>query len=329
MPPPHYEPMLATRWSAPFDDERWWFEVKWDGVRAIVEIDENETSLRSRRGRRMDASYPEFGRFRSDRPTVIDGEIVALDDRGVPSFSLLQQRMNASGARAASLVEHVPLTLMVFDLLHHGEPLVDRPIEERWDRLAEAAPAGVVVSPPTKEHGTAVWTAIVASGLEGMVAKKAGSPYRPGSRTDEWRKIVHRTSGRFVVGGYLPGDGNRTTSFASLLLGLWQGEELRYVGAVGSGFDFRSLRHIREALDQMGRTTSPFAPDRSVPKGARWVHPSLVAVVEYREWTHDRHLRAPTFKGFSGDPVESVTYESEGPASVDAGDTTGTSGSPT
>jgi bifunctional non-homologous end joining protein LigD len=311
MAPPHHEPMLATRWRAPFDDPEWWFEVKWDGVRTLIEADADSTTLRSRRSRRVDSSYPEFTTFLFDRPTVVDGEIVALDDRGVPSFSLLQQRMNTSGARARSLVDQVPLTLMVFDLLHHGEPLIERPIEERWSRLNEIVQPGMVVSPPTREHGCDMYAAIVDRGLEGMVAKRAGSVYRPGTRSPDWRKVVHRTSGRFVVAGYLPGEGNRTTSFASLLLGLWDGEDLRYVGAVGSGFDFRSLRHIREALDQMQRPTSPFVDDRAIPRQARWVHPSLVAVVEYREWTHDDHLRAPTFKGFSDDPVETVTWEAE------------------
>jgi bifunctional non-homologous end joining protein LigD len=311
MAPPHHEAMLATRWAAPFDDPDWWFEVKWDGVRTLVEADADETVLRSRRSRRVDSSYPEFTGFRFDRPTVIDGEIVALDDRGVPSFSLLQRRMNNAGALALGLVEKVPLTLMVFDLLHHGEALIDRPIEERWDRLNEVVPVGMVVSPPTREHGRAVYDAIVDKGLEGMVAKRSGSIYRPGIRSSDWRKVVHRTSGRFVVGGYLPGDGNRTTSFASLLLGLWQGDDLRFVGAVGSGFDSRSLRHIRDALDQMERTTSPFVDDRAIPQEAKWVHPALVAIVEYREWTHDDHLRAPTFKGFGNDPVESVTWEAE------------------
>jgi len=200
---------------------------------------------------------------------------------------------------------------MAFDVLHHGQSLIHLPIEERWARLDEILPPGMVRSPPTSEHGRAVYGAVVEKGLEGVVAKRAGSLYRPGTRGEDWRKIVHRTSARFVVGGYLPGDGNRTTSFASLLLGLWEGEALRFVGAVGSGFDFRSLRHIREALDQMERSTSPFASARSIPKQARWVHPSLVAVVEYREWTHDDHLRAPTFKGFSNDPSDRVTWESE------------------
>lgn len=305
--------MLASRWSAPFDDVDWWFEVKWDGVRALVEADADDTCLRSRRLRRMNDTYPEFTRVRFDRPTVIDGEIVALDDDGVPSFSLLQQRMNTTGARARALTERVPLTLMVFDILHHGTSLTELPIEERRRRLNEVAPAGMVVSPPTREHGRAVFAAVVDKRLEGIVAKRAGSPYRPGIRADDWRKVVHRTSGRFVVGGYLPGDGSRTTSFASLLLGLWHDDELRFAGAVGSGFDARSLRHIREAFDQMERSTSPFMVDPSIPKEARWVHPSLVAVVEYREWTHDDHLRAPTFKGFTDEPVESITWEAERP----------------
>ena len=313
MLPPIYEPMLATRWPRAFDDAGWWFEVKWDGVRVSVSGDGAAVALRSRGGLRMDDFYPEFTRVGFDRPTVIDGEIVALDGNGVPSFSLLQQRMNVRGAKARALVEKVPLTLMAFDLLHHGDPLIDLPIEERWSRLEEVLPRTMVVSPPTREHGVAVYAAVVERGLEGMVAKKAGSRYRPGVRSDDWRKVVHRTSARFVVGGYLPGQGARSGTFASLLLGLWDDDVLRFVGAVGSGFDHHALTQIRRALDQMQRPTSPFGPDPVMPRGARWVEPSLVAVVEYREWTHDLHLRAPAFKGFVIEPVELITWDAEGP----------------
>lgn len=312
---PLYEPMLATRWPQPFDHPDWWFEVKWDGVRVIVAFDGADVSLRSRRGLRMDDIYPEFTRFRFDRPTVVDGEIVALGEGGAPSFSLLQQRMNVRGAKARTLVDQVPLTLMAFDLLHHGAPLVDEPIEDRWVRLGEIVPPNMVVSPATREHGQAVFAAVVDRGLEGIVAKKAGSRYKPGTRAEEWRKVVHRTSARFVVGGYLPGQRGRSTTFASLMLGLWDDGRLRFVGSAGSGFDDHALRHIRAALDQMERPTSPFTPDPTIPRQAKWVEPTLVAVVEYREWTHDHHLRAPVFKGFVTDPVELVTWEAEGPDS--------------
>ena len=213
----------------------------------------------------MDDIYPEFTRLAFDRPTVIDGEIVALGDDGVPSFSLLQQRMNVRGAKAQTLVEQVPLTLMAFDLLHHGTPLVDEPIEDRWDRLIEVVPSNMVRSPATREHGEAVFAAVVERGLEGMVAKKAGSRYRPGVRSEEWRKIVHRTSARFVVGGYLPGQRGRSSTFASLMLGLWDDGVLRFVGSAGSGFDDHALRHIRAALERDGESDVTLRPGPDDP----------------------------------------------------------------
>jgi bifunctional non-homologous end joining protein LigD len=305
--------MLATSWPESFDHPDWFFEVKWDGVRVIAAVDGSTVTLRSRRGLDMTGTYPELTGFRCDRPTVIDGEVVALDDDGRPSFSRLQQRMNTTGGKARMMVERVPVTLMAFDLLHHGSSTIHRPLEERRGRLDEVLPAGMVRSDATRGEGLALHHAVVASGLEGVVAKRAGSPYRPGVRSPDWRKVVHRRSGRFVVGGYLPGEGARSSSFGSLLLGLYDGDHLRFVGAAGSGFDHASLGHIRTALDQMQRSSSPFFLDSGIPRTARFVEPALVAVVEYREWTHEQHLRAPVFKGFTADPIEVVTWEAEGP----------------
>lgn len=313
---PRYEPMLATPVKDAFDHPDWFFEVKWDGVRVIATIEGASVRLHSRRGREMTSSYPECTGFTADRPTVIDGEIVALDPSGVPSFSLLQQRMNTTGAKAMSMVDKVPVTLIAFDILHHGEPTIDLPLERRWEHLDEVLPAGMVRSQVTREDGVALLDAVKAGGLEGIVAKRAGSIYRPGVRSPDWRKVVYRRSARFVVGGYLPGEGARSSTFASLLLGLFDGDRLVFAGAAGSGFDDASLRMIRDALDQMTRPTSPFGADPAIPRQAVWVEPALVAVVEFREWTHDNHLRAPVFKGFSSEPVEIVTWDSEGPDSL-------------
>lgn len=306
--------MLATRWDRAFSHEDWWFEIKWDGVRSLLTVDGSSVSLRSRRGKRMDDMYPELLGVRTSRPMVVDGEIVALDESGAPSFSALQRRINVRGAKALQAVEHFPVTFVAFDVLYADEPVIDLPIEDRRNLLNEVSHPRLVVSPPTREHGDAVFAAVLEQGLEGIVAKRSGSRYRPGVRSDDWRKVVHRRSARFVVGGYLPGEGGRTSSFASLLLGLWDGGVLRFTGAAGSGFDDHALRAIRAALDEMTRPSSPFQSEDAIPRGAVWVEPSLVAVVEFREWTHDHHLRAPVFKGFVMEPVESVTWEAEGPA---------------
>jgi len=309
---PPFDPMLATPWPEPFDDDSWWFEVKWDGIRSLVDT-RGATRIWSRRGRPIVSAYPEVAALGFPPDVVLDGELVAFDRAGIPSFQRLQRRMNLSGRAAAEAVEQVPVTLVAFDLLWDGGALLDHPIEQRRRRLAVLAPEGVVVPEPIAATGVAFYAAAVERGLEGVVAKRARSAYQPGRRSADWRKIVHRRSGRFVVGGYLPGEGARSASFGSLALGLWHEGALRFVGSVGSGFDDTALRLVREAIDQMIRPASPFGPDTTVPAGIRFIEPALVAVVEFREWTGDGHLRAPVFKGFTTDPVEEVTWDEEGP----------------
>lgn len=312
---PRYEPMTAVSWPSPFADDAWWFEPKLDGVRVLLHWDGAAVDLRTRRGRDASVTYPELAGFRHARPCVLDGEVVALDERGVPSFARLQQRMNVvDRARVAEQQLAVPISYVVFDCLHDGEPVVDAPLEERRARLAGIElPAPCAAVEAVAGDGVALWRFVVERDLEGMVAKRGGSPYRPGVRSADWRKVANRHVLRVVVGGYLPGDGGRAATFGSLLIGLYDGDRLRWVGAVGSGFDDATLVAVKAALDQMGRADSPFHPDRAMWRQARWVEPALVAVVEFKEWTSVGRLRAPVFKGFTHDPVDEVTWEAEGP----------------
>ncbi|MGH8875202.1 MAG: hypothetical protein ACRDVM_08125, partial [Acidimicrobiia bacterium] len=258
---PRYQPMLAVPWPAPFSDASWWFEVKWDGVRLVSSWDGRRLELRSRRGNDVTLTYPELSGLRFDRPTVLDGEVVALDAKGDPSFAFLQQRMNLAGSsRPREAARSIPLTYVVFDLLHDGEPLVGAPIEERRARLAVlglVAPA--VLSEQVDADGDDLFQAVAARGLEGVVAKRKGSLYRAGQRSPDWRKVAHRRRLRAVVGGFTPGVSGRGPTFGSLLLGLWDGDRLRFIGAVGSGFDQQSLQAIRAALGAMAVTDPPFA----------------------------------------------------------------------
>jgi bifunctional non-homologous end joining protein LigD len=304
--------MLATSWPEPFDHPDWWFEVKWDGFRVIAEWD-GELRLRSRRGNDFTDSFPELGSLRFDRRTVLDGEIVYFDDQGSPDFTALLQRNGVTGVAARRLASSHPVNLMVFDLLVHGTEVIDQPIEERWRRLAEIEDAAWTRSEPVKEHGTEVFEAIKTHGLEGMVAKRAGSVYRPGSRSPDWRKIANRRFARAIVLGYSPGERSRASSFGALQLGLCDEDSLRYVGGVGSGFDTESLGAIRSALDQMERSDSPLESTQGPPKGTRWVEPKLVALVEFKEWTPEGRLRAPVFKGFVDLDPHDATWEAEGP----------------
>jgi bifunctional non-homologous end joining protein LigD len=306
--------MLAVSWPAPFDDPGWWFEVKWDGVRVLVEAEPGRVRLRSRSGRDMSTTYPELTHLPVDRPTVLDGEIIAFDAGGVPSFGALQQRMNATRP-----VPGTPVSLAVFDLLHHGRSLIGLPIEERWRRLASLELPGVVRSEPVAENGTALFEAAGDLGIEGIVAKRAASTYQPGRRSPDWRKVPIRRRTKALVGGFTPGEGGRSSSFGALQLGLWDEGRLRYVGGVGSGFDEITLLRIRQTLDQLGG--EPVGRSGDWPPETRFVYPVLVAVVEYLNWTTAGRLRGPSFIGFGDDDPDDVTWESEGPG--DSGEPSG------
>jgi bifunctional non-homologous end joining protein LigD len=305
--------MLATAWPNPFDDDRWVFELKWDGVRCLLTSSRGRVRLESRAGNDMTHRYPEISGPAIPDDVVIDGEIVALDPAGRPSFELLQGRMhNTPTAEATS---STAVTYVVFDLLHSGESLLQAPLEERADQLSELVlPPQFVVA--DRFHGASgpIWRFVQENDLEGIVAKRLGSRYVPGTRSPDWRKIGHFKQLRAVVGGFTSGTGGRAGTFGSLLLGLWDGSQLRWIGAVGSGFDDRSLVAIRGALDEMTAETSPFHPDTGLPSACTWVQPQLVAMVRYKQWTAAGKVRAPSFKGFTDDAVEAVTWSAEGPS---------------
>lgn len=306
-----YQPMLATPWPQPFDDREWLFDVKWDGVRAIVRGGP-PVVVTSRRGNNVTSSYPEISA--AEWPdAVVDGEIVVLDDEGAPSFQRLQHRMNTAHPDRSLLADH-PVAYMVFDVLERqGIDLTNLPLTERRTILEGLdLPIGAVVSPLTPEAGIALFDAVVDRGLEGIVAKRADSRYRPGIRSPDWRKVVHFPRIKAVVGGFTPGEGSRAATFGALQLGLYVDGSLRWVGGVGSGFDDASLRAIREALDQITTVESPFLPDQPIP-AMQFVAPSLVAVVAIRQWTDDGHLRHPVFHGLVVEDPHSITWSAEGP----------------
>jgi bifunctional non-homologous end joining protein LigD len=299
--------MLATAWPAPFSDDGWIFEPKWDGVRALVTVDREAVAIRGRRGTDYTDRYPELHRITHDRPCVLDGEIVAIVE-GVPSFEALQRRMHVARPDVRLLGE-VPVSFVAFDILHDGEPVIDAPLEERRTRLQrlEPGPWGSVGTAVAGE-GEALWSTIVERDLEGMVAKRRGSRYRPGVRSPDWRKVANVAVTEAVVGGYTPGEGGRSRSFGALLLGRWDGDRLRYVGSVGTGFSDADVRSIRAALDEMARPDSPFHPDEAIPSRATWVEPVLVASIGHRDTTAAGRLRHPRFRGFTDDEPGTVRW---------------------
>lgn len=298
---PDYQPMLATPWPAAFDDDGWWFEVKWDGYRVVVANDGGRIRARSRRGLDLLSRFPEVSTLPLPEGVVLDGEVIAFDDDGRPSFSLLQ-----TGA---------PVNLIVFDVLYRAGDLTGLPYEDRREILETLGlPSPIVVPEPTRGSGLALYEAVRQSGLEGIVAKKAGSKYLPGRRSPDWRKVPVKRRLRAVVGGYLAGEGSRASTFGSLLLGLHDGDELRWIGAAGSGFDGRSLESVHASLRRIERPDSPFANPVNVPGKKTWVEPEMVVAVEFKEWTRDNRLRAPVFKGVELADPSTVTWEAERPA---------------
>lgn len=295
-----YQPMLATPWDRPFSDPAWWFEVKWDGYRTVAYCGRDGTELRSRRGNDVAYRFPEVATMRWEAELVLDGEIVAFDDAGTPSFFLLGQR---------------PANFVVFDLLFQGGDRCGLPFEARRALLDQVMlPNPAVLSQPVPGDGEALFEAVGDRGMEGIVAKRVGSLYYPGRRSPDWRKIPHKHRGRAVAGGYLLGEGARGATFGSLLLGLWAEDGLRFIGSVGSGFTEAALRAIKPTLDSLRLARTPFVNQVDVPGRKIFIAPRIAVEIEYRQWTPYDRLRAPVFKGLAIDVAsESVTWESDGP----------------
>lgn len=313
--------MLATLSTMPVDEQAYAFEYKWDGVRAICYYDGAELRLESRNLLPITHRYPELwglGRALKRRRVVLDGEVVALDRHGRPSFSLLQQRMHVEEARAGG--RQVPIVYMIFDVLYlDGDNLMGRPYSTRRQILeAIHLPEGPWNTPPSYlGQGRALLAAASQSGLEGIVAKRVDSTYEPGRRTRDWLKIKVVQRQEFVIGGWTPGEGSHRGCIGSLLVGFYdpsptrrEPKPLHYAGSVGTGFKAEDHRRILEMLRSRQRKSSPFA-EKTGKREAVYVEPELVAEVEFLEWTHGGVLRHPSFKGLRADkrPEEVVREE--------------------
>jgi len=303
-------PMLATPGALPSRDDTWGFEFKWDGVRTIAYVEAGRTRLMSRNDRDITVSYPELrraGEMLGSRAAVLDGEIVAFDPHGRPSFGMLQQRMHVTEpARARQLAERVPAVLLVFDVLFlEGRSTIDLAYTERR-RLLDTLPLDGphLNAPPWFEGGGGdVLRAAIDQGLEGVVAKRLASTYQPGRRSPDWIKVKHVRTQEVVVGGWAPGQGRRSSTMGALLLGVPGSDGLTYVGRVGTGFSDETLADLTSTLRELERETSPFAapiPPRQAA-GAHWVEPRLVGEVSFSEWTHEGRLRQPVWRGLRPD----------------------------
>jgi bifunctional non-homologous end joining protein LigD len=301
------KPMLARLSEMPADEQRYGFEVKWDGVRALVYVQRGRVSVQSRTGREIGPQFPELEGLAGAlgrRQAVLDGELVAFDEAERPSFQTLQGRIHlTSEPQIRERMRAIPVTLMVFDLLHlAGGGTRELPYEERRELLAGLGLDGPSWLTPRHHlgEGSALLAASRERGLEGVVAKRLGSRYEAGKRGGVWLKVKNHRSQEVVIGGWLAGKGRRGGTIGALLVGYYEGKELRFAGKVGTGFGDEDLRRLAEALAPLGREESPFS-GRQPQRDSIFVEPKLVAEVEFGEWTNSGTMRHPAYKGLRAD----------------------------
>jgi bifunctional non-homologous end joining protein LigD len=313
-------PMMARPSTMlPRNQRPWSFEIKWDGVRAIAYVHPGRLRLESRNLNEITDAYPEVRGLvgvLGMHEAVLDGEIVAFDDAGRPSFERLQRRMHVTSPTAIRrLMSSTPVIYAIFDLLYlDGHSLMDLPYRERRQRLESLELVGPGWRVPAAHvgDGKQLLDATAKQGLEGVVAKRLDSRYEPGRRSGAWLKIKNTLRQELVIGGWIPGEGRRAARIGALLMGYHEDGKFRYAGRVGTGFTEKLLDDLRNRLEFLRRDTSPFDEAPKLPREAMFVEPRLVAEVEFREWTAERVMRAPSFKGLREDkPARQVVVESE------------------
>jgi bifunctional non-homologous end joining protein LigD len=331
--PERIVPMLARSSTLiPKPEDDFSFEVKWDGVRAIAYVKPGRFRLESRNLREITDSYPEVRGLLRDlgmREAVFDGELVAFDESGRPSFERLQRRMHVTSPSAVRrLSTSTPVVYAIFDLLYlDGHVLMDAPYEERRERLEQLELAGPAWRVPGAHvgQGSRLLEATLAQGLEGVIAKRLGCRYEPGRRTGTWLKVKHTLRQELVVGGWVPGEGRRTERIGALLMGYYRDGRFVYAGRVGTGFTEATLNELASRLEPLRRKRSPFREAPKLPRESQFAEPRLVAEIEFREWTADGVMRAPSYKGLREDvqardvrlesaPSAGVQLEDEGPS---------------
>ncbi len=319
-------PMLATSIEKPFDSDEWLFEIKWDGYRSVAFVENGRVRLVSRNDNDMTALYPEL----ADLPTylrakqaIIDGEVVAVDEQGRPSFSLMQQRTGIRHGRfRAPGRQNVPVLYYAFDLIFlDGFDLRKVNLEDRKQLLNDILVAGnnLHFSDHQVGHGNALFQVAAQRGLEGIIAKRRTSCYEE-RRTREWLKIKITKEIECVIGGYTEPEGSRQY-FGSLVLGLYDNKKrLIHVGQAGTGFDHKMLADMFKLLEKLDIKANPFQGQVDAGRRVHWIKPELVAAIKFTEWTHETSeggvkLRAPVFLGLreDKDPGECTFEEQQVP----------------
>jgi bifunctional non-homologous end joining protein LigD len=306
--------MLAVPGALPEEAGRWAYEFKWDGIRALISVDDGRARAVSRNGHDITDSFPELrglGAAAHADQVLLDGELVVLGPDGRASFSRLQHRMHVTSppavARAAATD---PVSVILFDVLAlNGRSLLDDTYDQRraqLERLDLQGPRWAVTPAFTEEPGEAVFRTAIGLGMEGVVAKRRDSLYRPGTRSAHWVKVKAQRTQEVVIGGWTGGAGSRRSTFGALLLGLpspGRASSLSFVGKVGTGFTQATGEELRAELGPRSIATSPFAEPlpRAVAAGAHWVRPDLVGEVRFAEWTAEGRLRQPAWRGLRPD----------------------------
>jgi bifunctional non-homologous end joining protein LigD len=307
--PTKVKPMLATLTDEPFDDKGWVYEIKWDGYRAIGSWDGQDTGLYSRNGLDFSQKYPAIKEaLRAlKKPAVIDGEVVVLDESGNSKFELLQNYGLSGG----------DLAFYAFDALWcEGKDLTGLPLEERKQVLEAIIPGRSIIrySGHIKERGKDFFAAAVKNKLEGIMAKDAGSKYRQGIRAEQWLKIKTHLRQEAVICGFTEPRGSRRY-IGALILGVYKGDKLTYVGHAGGGGNIKLLKELRQKLEKMQTESSPFEETVRPNAPVHWVKPRLLCEVSFAEWTKDGRMRQPIFKGIRADkPAKEVSMEKPKPA---------------
>ena len=337
-----YTPMLAQSAPAPFNSDAWFFEIKWDGVRAIAYVSDT-LSLKTRNDWELGGQFPELGELVTLAPgTVLDGEIVAMSS-GRPDMQALLSRLQKGSGRVPPSNVSVPVTYIVFDILEKDKkPLIDLPFLERREILKRSVTEGphVILSAPVEGKGEDYYRAAIEKGLEGIMAKRKDSPYEPGQRTGAWLKVKALKTCDCVIAGYTQGKGGRSSTFGALILGLFEngdgnvsrkgdtaddtishsslpagsaGRSLRYIGKVGTGFSDRDRETLMETFSSL-RTTIPQLQETERNDRVVWLDPVLVGEVAYQEVTKERKLRIPRFIRIRSDkkPEECTTDQLAG-----------------
>jgi len=286
-------PMKASLGSMPEGDE-WAFEIKWDGYRTVIHVADGAVRLQSTAGHDVTDRWPEFADLAASvnaTSAILDGELIVFDDDGRPRFDLVQRSGIGSDRQAV---------IQFFDALQvDGTDTIDLPYLDRrrlLEQLVEPTDNWTVPS-FTIGNGTALVAATAEQSLEGAIAKRVDSRYRPGARTKDWRKIENRTTVELTIGGFTAGTGNRADTFGALLVGRPTADRLQFAGGVGTGFDQRMLRSLTDRIRDLVIEDCPFIPPPPAPIGrsATWVEPVLLATIEIAEFTNDGHVRHASF----------------------------------